>query len=1084
MSKQRAGGDLFIVDNSDQDWKVFRYLKEWAEFSSGLDVATAYFEIGGLLALGDCWRGIDQIRILMGDEVSRRTKAAFEEALAGIKSRLDGSLEAEKEKDDFLEGVPAIVDALMSGRIACRVYRKDKFHAKAYITHARKEVLGTAALVGSSNFTRPGLCNNVELNIQVTGAPVTALQAWYEKHWNEAEDVTPDILRVVERHVREYTPFEVYAQSLHYLFRDAPSTASEWEEKPVELGGSRVFKLLDRYQQTGYRNMIQIADRFGGAFLCDGVGLGKTFIGMMLLERLVRFEKKRVVLIVPKSGRKAVWESSLAQYCPELLRQAFLNLRVINHTDITRQTSADVDWPALMDEIQKEADAVLIDEAHHFRNPGVQVDVEPASGKLVAREGKRPSRYRRLYHMLESPNGPKKVYLLTATPVNNHINDLRHMIELFTRRDDKHFADKLGINSLRGHFRRLENHIEKQMLARYGNAEGQVSLAEAEEVLEKDPLFEAIVVQRSRVYVRKSQEQEGGAATVFPTREPPRVANYNVRKTYGKLLDMVETAFRRDKPLFRLGIYYPYAYALEEAETPEQKIEENRQKQVVGLVRTNFLKRFESSAKAFEASCERLFLKLLAWARVHAETTHEKDRLAKIELKYEKVIGQVAEHVRQIDRHQIALFDGDPESAEEDVISPEMIENVEEIDRKQFDVPAILNDTIDDLDQIAEFLEELQRFEPKHDDKLLELIRMLQKDKVLREHKVLVFTEFADTARYLVEHLKTAGIPGVERIDGSTSPDTRLDMIHRFSPYYNGDTSERLANRGKQEIRILVSTDVLSEGLNLQDATRLINYDLHWNPVRLMQRIGRVDRRLNPAVEQRLLADHPDQKSLRGQITFWNFLPPDDLERLLALYQRVAHKTLRISRVFGIEGQKLLTPEDDYEALKNFNEKYEGVESAREKLRLDYERLLTDHPALAARLDALPGRVFSARELDRAIADRAGVGTRAVFFCYALPGRDAGVAAEAPLFEQWTEAAGDVRWYLLDLDSGKVLEEPTAIAPLVSSEPDTPRRVKIERPLLADARATVEKHINKTYLRAVDAPARVNARLVAWMELN
>jgi len=118
---------------------------------------------------------------------------------------------------------------------------------------------------------------------------------------------------------------------------------------------------------------------------------------------------------------------------------------------------------------------------------------------------------------------------------------------------------------------------------------------------------------------------------------------------------------------------------------------------------------------------------------------------------------------------------------------------------------------------------------------------------------------------------------------------------------------------------VLISTDVLSEGLNLQDATRVINYDLHWNPVRLMQRVGRVDRRMNPEVEARLLADHPDQAPLRGRVAYWNFLPLDELDELLRLYGKVSHKTLRISKTFGIEGQKLLRPEDDFEALRNFN---------------------------------------------------------------------------------------------------------------------------------------------------------------------
>ena len=202
--KERASGsELFIVDNSDEDWKVRQYLHDWCQLSQGIDVATGYFEIGSLLTLDGEWQKVDQIRVLMGDEVSRRTKKAFVEGLEKIKSRLDQSLESEKEKNDFLVGVPAIVDAVRSGKINCRVYRNEKFHAKTYITHARQAVVGSFALVGSSNFTYPGISENVELNVQIVGRQVAALQEWYEKHWGDAEDVTSEILRTIERHTAE-----------------------------------------------------------------------------------------------------------------------------------------------------------------------------------------------------------------------------------------------------------------------------------------------------------------------------------------------------------------------------------------------------------------------------------------------------------------------------------------------------------------------------------------------------------------------------------------------------------------------------------------------------------------------------------------------------------------------------------------------------------------------------------------------------------------------------------------------------------------------------------------------------------------
>ena len=173
-----------------------------------------------------------------------------------------------------------------------------------------------------------------------------------------------------------------------------------------------------------------------------------------------------------------------------------------------------------------------------------------------------------------------------------------------------------------------------------------------------------------------------------------------------------------------------------------------------------------------------------------------------------------------------------------------MLDAVERLDRAEYDVEEMIAETFLDLDQIVQFLDEARKFEPKHDDKLRKLIRLL-KSKALADQKILIFTEFADTARYLKRHLDEAGIEGVEQVDSATKKN-RSDVIQRFAPYYNGISSPELAEQGREEIRVLISTDVLSEGLNLQDASRMTNYDIHWNPVRLMQRIGRVDRRMNP----------------------------------------------------------------------------------------------------------------------------------------------------------------------------------------------------------------------------------------------
>jgi HKD family nuclease len=304
-----TGSELFIVDNSDVDWKVVRYLHDWCQISKAIDCATGNFEIGALLALDNEWQKVDQFRILMGSEVTPRTKNAFLQALDETKRRLDTSIEVEKERNEFLKGVPDIVEGIRSGKIACRVYRKEKFHAKAYITHARMEVVGSAALVGSSNFSFPGLTENIELNVQITGRPVTVLQEWYEEHWAKAEDVTLDVLSVIERQIQAYSPFDVYTKALYEFFRGHEMTASEWEETR-----SKMFSKLDRYQKEAYWALMKIARQHGGSFLCDGVGLGKTFVGLMLIERLILHEGKRVVLFAPKAAKEAVWEPHLRDW--------------------------------------------------------------------------------------------------------------------------------------------------------------------------------------------------------------------------------------------------------------------------------------------------------------------------------------------------------------------------------------------------------------------------------------------------------------------------------------------------------------------------------------------------------------------------------------------------------------------------------------------------------------------------------------------------------------------------------------------------------------------------------------------------
>jgi hypothetical protein len=227
---------------------------------------------------------------------------------------------------------------------------------------------------------------------------------------------------------------------------------------------------------------------------------------------------------------------------------------------------------------------------------------------------------------------------------------------------------------------------------------------------------------------------------------------------------------------------------------------------------------------------------------------------------------------------------------------------------------------------------------------------------------------------------------------------------------------------------------------------------------------------MNPEVEKKLIEDHPETASSRGKVSFWNFLPPQELNAILSLYTRVTQKTLMISKTLGIEGKQLLTPEDDFDALKEFNHAYEGTKTAIEGMHLEYQTLISEDSNLESRLASLPGSVFSGRE-------RASRGACGVFFCYALPALD----KEAG---QFTEEAGTSRWYLYDIDRGEIFEEPADIIESVRSIPSTPRNCTMAQHTLVEIRQKIEKHITNTYLKRIDAPVGVKPALRCWMELS
>lgn len=1027
--------NLYIVDNASDAQSVKNYLSQWCDVSKQMDIATGYLEIGGLLELDTNWQKLDKIRIILGNEVTKRTKDVIDTAVSAILARLHNSINGEHEKNEFLTGVPAILDALKSGKIECRVFDKSKFHAKAYITYFRDEyknqfiqamnIPAGYALVGSSNFTKAGLTQNIELNVQVNH-DVEQLQEWFEKMWCQGEDITDAVLKVIENHCKEYSPFDVYLRSMYEYFKSREETVSEWENND-----SVIYSGLSQYQKDGYNSLVEIADKYSGAFLCDGVGLGKTFVGLMLIERYVNKERKNVVLIVPAAARISVWETTIKKYIPEIL-DGFYPFKIINHTDLLLEKNQN-----LMDQIAEQAEIIVIDEAHHFRN-------------------RASNRYQKLFDMMGMGN-QKKMFMLTATPINNSFMDLQHLIELFTHRKDDYFAGApLGIHSLSGHFKKMENCLREQV---GGSVSENVDASE--DIFRSDMLVNELVVQRSRAYVKKSLSSAEGDKVLFSNRQAPTVANYSLKKSYGKLIDDFVNSFDRvdketgkSQPILALAVYSPYEdeYYIGDKSKIDQIVSGNR-RQVVNLIRQLLLKRFESSIAAFEETCIRIYYRMYCFVKEFRSqgNVRQIDRLL---VHQADVIAYVEKYITENIQSTLEEFEDDlPEYVWDSTDSPVNIDD--------FDIGAMLDDTIVDMEILAEFIDDIMNFDSNNDDKIRELKRILDEDEHIKNKKVIIFTEYRSTARYIFNELKKAGYDGLFEIDGQSKGD-RHDMVVRFSPYYNDASSASI----NDEIRVLIATDVLAEGLNLQDAQCLINYELHWNPVRLMQRIGRVDRRRNSEIEAKLLFDHPELAEDRANAYYWNFLPPTELEKLLSLYRIVTQKTLRISKTFGIEGKKLLTPDDDFEALKEFNSQYEGSTSTEEEMALAYQELIQNNPDYINSVKMLPQKMYSGKSV---------LSPKGYFFCFELPSKRADGT--------WSRGDGLYRWYFVDQENKTVLQNTYEIWKIIKCSEDEPRVFVANEDEFSDNRKAVERFITRTYLHAIQAPVGIKARLVTWMQV-
>lgn len=730
-----------------------------------------------------------------------------------------------KGEGDLPDILQQVVDFLSQDKVQVRRYTAGFLHGKAYLVEG-VPVLGALGIVGSSNFTGAGLTTNLELNaVLKQKSAVNELRCWFEHFWQEAEDYKAELLELLTRFTTAYTPYEVYIKILYEAFRDQLRQESLRGED-----GKPSPIALANFQQDGYLAAKDILEHYGGVLIADSVGLGKTFLALRLLDDYAYHARETALVICPAQLRDTLWEP-------------LLHSHAIPHITISMERISQSDFP--VEEYAKHR-VIVVDESHNFRNCNT-------------------NRWENLFRLLTSGDENKKFILLTATPVNNTVFDLYQQLRLISR-DAPDFFAETGIPNLLGYFKRAEEN--------------------------KDALYEvleAIAVRRSRQFIRKNYPDAtiDGELIYFPERKLHRV-NYSLQASYeGLYKEITESIENLNLAPYQLDIYRKDMRQMREGlleGLKEQLVRQGwsgkdihdylmslgRQTALVHIMKVLYLKRLESSVEALRISLER-------------------------QMRFQQAFLEVLNTGCLLDSQKYRRWlqqEGSDDLSETEVPDPSTIlSKLPPIDTTQYDLEAIRKAVQSDVNILADLCGRLKTLTAAHDDKLQKLKHLLMNG--LKERKVVLFSYFRDTARYIYRNLredadfqKALRHNRISIVDSKIKPEERRDRIIRFAPIANNHREIKGTGR---EIDLLISTDVLSEGQNLQDADTVINYDLHWNPVRMVQRVGRIDRIGSP---------HPF-------VYVYNFIPEDALESLLGIMERLYKKLQDINRTVGLDASIL-----------------------------------------------------------------------------------------------------------------------------------------------------------------------------------
>ncbi|MGK5092034.1 helicase-related protein [Deltaproteobacteria bacterium TL4] len=845
------------------------FLKEALLPRSEVSIVSAYFTIYAYHRLKNNLDEIQHLKFLFGeptfikaidpDKVNTRDfKIEDDKVFIPIESRLTQKTMA-RECSDWLKGKAEI-----------RSMVKPNFlHGKMY--HVRQESGIEKAIAGSSNFTVNGLGTgenkNIELNLVIdSDRDRHELKSWFDSIWNDptglVEDVKEQVLKYLAQLYIENEPEFIYFKTLFHLFENYLDEQKQGGLLDARTGfyDSEVWNMLYEFQKDGVKGAINKILKHNGCIIADSVGLGKTFEALAVIKYF-ELLNARVLVICPRklTGNWTIYQASQNHSLNPFKKDRF-NYSVLYHTDMGRVSGySDANGIDLQNFNWGAYDLVVIDESHNFRGNPLEKKGEDGTIKM--------NRAKWLMEKVIKSGVKTKVLMLSATPVNNTLRDLRNQISFITEGKDHALFETCKIKDIGLTLKNAQTHFTNWADSKKNP---QRTMKQLLEKLDSSffKLLDELTIARSRKHIKNFYRLETIGS--FPERKKPLSVYPDI-----DLEKRFPSYDRINKQIleYKLSVFNPSAYVKSEKQQKYEAMagmqvlafkQSDREYYLINMMKVNYLKRLESSIESFEISLERTIQKI--------ETLEEKI----------KAFLRSKSTTQEEDLNQFTPDDVEFEETEDEMDSWQVGKKLK-FDLADLKLDQWLVDLGKDKDALIDLLNNAKAVTVDRDAKLKELksliLKKIKNPANINNKKVLIFTAFSDTAQYLYESLKTwikndlklhsALVCGsyTQTTFGKTDYDS---ILLNFSPV-SKNRSQMPDLSQKEEIDILIATDCISEGQNLQDCDFLVNYDIHWNPVRIIQRFGRIDR----------------LGSINKTIQLVNFWPTPNLDNYINLKERV-----------------------------------------------------------------------------------------------------------------------------------------------------------------------------------------------------